>query len=60
MNDFITGVIIGVIVQIVIATILAILYTVAIVIIMYRRARRKREETIKRLKSTIPTSMTGS
>jgi uncharacterized membrane protein len=57
MNDFITGIIIGVIV---IPTILAILYTVAIVIIMYHRERRKREETIKRLKSTIPTSMTDS
>jgi hypothetical protein len=27
---------------------------------MYHRERRKREETIKRLKSTIPTSMTDS
>jgi uncharacterized membrane protein len=59
MNDFITVIIIGVIV---IPTILAILYTVAIVIIMYRyrRARRKREEIMKMLKSAIPTSMTVS
>jgi hypothetical protein len=55
MNDLTLGIIIGVVVQ--------TCFTAAILLYVEyrdRRERRKREETMKRLRSAIPTSMTVS